>query len=197
MAPIPLTPDLCPHLHLRALFTCRTEDWHFLKTVLFYFLEKLKSVQGAGDESGLGRQICWEAAAQFSSRFLKVNLGAKKHDLGMALMNQLSNSEKHFPKNQPDIAADFFALRKSYTGTRWIFTEGRNTLNANSHCDIAWAAALSSHAHAENKGGQAGAFVVYDHWDGVNESNAAAFAKLSPQDQMLWSNDPAIWRPLR
>src|SRR5207244_6577016 len=44
-------------LWLRALLTVRTEDWHFIKTVLFYFLQHLHSVQGAGDESGLGRQI--------------------------------------------------------------------------------------------------------------------------------------------
>src|SRR5438094_4194695 len=53
-------------LWLRALFTCRTEDWHFLKTVLFHFLRNLRSVQAAGDESGLGRQICWEAAKHYS-----------------------------------------------------------------------------------------------------------------------------------
>ena len=46
-------------LWLRGLFTCRAEDWHFLKTVLCYFLEHLPHVQAAGDESGLGRQICW------------------------------------------------------------------------------------------------------------------------------------------
>src|ERR1051326_9024488 len=37
-------------LWLRALFTCRTEDWDFLKTVLFFFLEKLPRVGAAGDE---------------------------------------------------------------------------------------------------------------------------------------------------
>src|SRR5205823_5515128 len=178
-------------LWLRALLTVRTADWNFIKTVLFYFLRKLKSVQGAGDESGLGRQICWEAAKQFSSRFSKVNFAGKKHDLGFALMNQLFNAEKRFPKNHQDIAADYFALRKVYTGTRWVFNEGRNTLNAASHCDIAWAGALATHAHNERKG-SAGACVVYDHWDGVNESSAAAFAKLSPEEQMLWSDDPRI-----
>jgi len=64
-------------LSLRALFTCRTEDWHFLKTVLFYFLRMLRSVKAAGDETGLGKQICWEAASQFGSRFIKVNFSGK------------------------------------------------------------------------------------------------------------------------
>jgi len=138
-------------LWLRALLTVRTEDWNFLKTVLFYFLRKLNSVQGAGDESGLGRQICWEAASKFGSRFSKVNFTGKKHDLGFSLMNQLSVAEKRFPHAHQDIAADYFALRKVYTGTRWIFTEGRNTLNSASHCDIAWAGALATHAHTERR----------------------------------------------
>jgi phage FluMu gp28-like protein len=136
-----------PELWLRVLLTCRTDDWHFLGCVLYCFLEEFPSLQAAGDESGLGQQICWEAANQFGTRFLKVNFASKKQELGFALMNQLSSGEKRFPRSEPDIAADFFALRKFHTGTRWTFTEGRNTLNPASHCDIAWAAALASYAH--------------------------------------------------
>ena len=134
-------------LWLRALLTVRTDDWHFLKTVLFFFLEHLPRVQAAGDETGLGRQICWEAANQFPNRFLPVNFTANKHDLGFSLMNQLSIAEKRFPKNEQDIAADYFALRKFHNGAKWVFTEGRNSFNPASHCDIAWAGALASAAH--------------------------------------------------
>ena len=136
-------------LWLRALFTARTEDWHFLKTVLFHFLGSLRNLEAAGDETGLGRQICWEAASQFPWCFQKVNFTSAKHDLGFALMNQLSIAEKRFPRSQQDIAADYFALHKVHTGTRWIFTEGRNTLNTSSHCDIAWAGALATFAHTQ------------------------------------------------
>jgi phage FluMu gp28-like protein len=182
-------------LWLRALLTARTEDWNFLKTVLFHFLRKLNSVQGAGDESGLGRQICWEAASHFSSRFLKVNFAGKKHDLGFSLMNQLSVAEKRFPRTHQDIASDYFALRKVYTGTRWTFAEGRNTLNAASHCDIAWAGALATHAHAESSNCQVGAAVLtengpvyYGDWRRPGQSLEQA---------MILSDDPAIWSPLR
>jgi phage FluMu gp28-like protein len=140
-----------PQLWLRALFTCRTDDWHFLKSVLYTFLRELNYVRALGDETGLGRQICWEAAQQFPSRFQSVNFSSKKHDLGFSLMNQLSVAEKRVPRSEPDIAADFFALRKVFTGTKWIFTEGRNTHNPASHCDIAWAGALASFAHAAKK----------------------------------------------
>jgi len=186
-------------LWLRALLTVRTEDWDFLKTVLFFFLQRLPSVRGAGDESGLGRQICWEAASQFGSRFLKVNFAAKKQDLGFSLMNQLSVAEKHFPRSEQDIAADYFALRKFYTGTRWTFTEGRNTFNPASHCDIAWAGALASHAHTENKGSVGAAILMDDGTMMTGEELVArdkARAKLSPEERLLWSNDPRIWRPL-
>jgi phage FluMu gp28-like protein len=134
-------------LWLRALFTCRTEDWHFLKTVLFCFLKELHSVQAAGDESGLGRQICWEAAKQYPGRFLKVNFASKKHDLGFALMNQLSLAQKRFPRGRQDVAADYFALRKVFNAGKWAFSEGRNCLNPSSHCDLAWAGALATCAH--------------------------------------------------
>src|SRR5260370_11062572 len=71
----------CSDLWLRALFTARTEDWNFLKTVLFFFLQNLRSLRAAGDESGLGRQLCWEAASQFPGRFIKVNFASKNTTL--------------------------------------------------------------------------------------------------------------------
>jgi phage FluMu gp28-like protein len=136
-------------LWLRALLTCRTEDWHFLETVLFKFLRDLRRLQAAGDASGLGRHICWNASNRCGGKFTPVNFASKKHDLGFALMNQLATAQKRFPQQHQDIAADFFALRKSFQSTRWLFSEGRNQLSPASHCDIAWAGALASHAHIE------------------------------------------------
>lgn len=131
---------------LGGLFTCRTEDWHFLKTVLFTFMRKLVAPVGCGDETGLGRQICWEAEQEFLGYFFPVNFKGEKHNMGFALMNQLAVSEKQFPRNQPDIATDIYALNKIYQGGRWIFSEGANPLNAASHADIGWSAALSTKA---------------------------------------------------
>jgi phage FluMu gp28-like protein len=142
-----------PELSLQALFTCRTDDWHFIETVLFFFLRNLRSVQAAGDQSGLGRQICWKAARAFPGRFSQVNFSSRKHDLGFALMNQLSLGQKRFPRGEQDIAADFFALRKKFVGQRWVFSESRNFHNPASHCDIAWAAGLATEAHLSHSGG--------------------------------------------
>jgi phage FluMu gp28-like protein len=188
-------------LWLRALLTLRTEDWHFLRTVLDFFLDELRTLKAAADESGLGRQICWETAAKYgSNRFLKVNFTAKKQDLGFSLMNQLSVAEIRFPRSEQDIAADFFALRKFHTGTRWTFTEGRNSYNPASHCDIAWAAALASHAHTEMKSEFSCAVLHENCWfDGKDYhpyGPSGASIRLSPEQAALGSNDPDLWRPL-
>lgn len=139
-----------PRLQLAGLFTCRTDDWHFLKTVLWTFLATLPAVRAAGDETGLGRQICWETAKKFPGQFVPVNFAAEKHDLGFKLMNQLSVAEKIFPKSEPDVAQDFFSLRKIFSGKSWKFIEGKNLLNAASHCDIAWAGGLATKAAEHN-----------------------------------------------
>ncbi len=140
-----------PELWLRALFSCRTDDWNFLQTAVATFLRELKSVRAAGDQSGLGRQICWELAKHFPAKFTCVNFSSEKHDLGFTLMNQLATAQKRFPRSEQDIAADYFALRKIYQSSRWVFTESPNSLNPSSHCDIAWAGGLASHIHNLNK----------------------------------------------
>jgi phage FluMu gp28-like protein len=134
-------------LWLQALLTCRTDDWHFIETTLFFLIRKLRSLQAAGDQGGLGRQICWKAANHFPGRFHCVNFASRKHELGLALMNQLSLAQKRFPASHIDIASDYFALRKNFVGQRWVFKESRNLHNPASHCDIAWAGALATEAH--------------------------------------------------
>lgn len=138
---------------LDALFSCRTSDWDFLQQVLVTFVGKLSALKGCGDETGLGRQICWQTSQDFAGRFEGVNFSSKKHDMGFTLMNQLTTAEKGFPLEHDDIAQDFYSLRKTFSAGRWHFSEGRNELNPNSHCDIAWAGALASHADmtGENK----------------------------------------------
>lgn len=136
-------------LCLAALFTCRTQDWHFLKTAVAVFLRGLPELVACGDETGLGRQICWELAQEFPGVFVPVNFSREKNRLGFSLMNQLALARRRLPRNHPDIAADFMAIQKRHLNGRWTFHEGRNPLNPASHCDIAWAAALAGRAHEE------------------------------------------------
>lgn len=135
---------------LRALCTFRTEDWDVMQWVLWTFLSYYPGeIRGAGDETGLGRQICWQTAQRYGGRFTGMNFSGRKSEMGGALMLQLTGFEKRFPKDQPDIAADYYALRKTWSGAKWVFQESKNLLNEASHCDIAWAGALASAADSE------------------------------------------------
>src|SRR5205823_2422540 len=75
-----------------------------------------------------------------------------------------------------------------------VFSEGRNIHNPASHCDIAWAGALATHAHTERKC-SGGAAVVHEH------GNIIFDAEMTPEEanrrRMLLSNDPAIWKPFK
>jgi len=63
------------------------------------------------------------------------------------LMNQLSMAEKRSPRSEQDTASDCFALRKSFRGNKWVFSESTNTFNPASHCYIAWAGGLATEAN--------------------------------------------------
>lgn len=145
-----------------ALLTFRTDDWHFHDVATDFFMSRLTAVSGAGDETGLGRKVCWELAQKFAGRFEQVNFASHKHDMGFALMNRLATAEKRWPKAWADVATDYFALRKTFVGNRWVFTAGTNNLNAASHCDIAWAGALSD--RAGQKAGYAGSIADMQAW---------------------------------
>jgi phage FluMu gp28-like protein len=128
------------------LLTWRTDDWDFHDVVTHHFMDRLTAVRGAGDKTGLGMKICWELEQDYPDRFEGVNFASEKHEMGFALMNQLSTAEKRWPGEWQDVATDYFALRKTHTGKKWIFSEGTNNLMEYSHCDVAWAGALATRA---------------------------------------------------
>ncbi|MDR2982000.1 MAG: hypothetical protein LBV12_07100 [Puniceicoccales bacterium] len=131
---------------LQGLLTYRTDDWHFHKSAMKTFMRRVAGLSAAGDETGLGRQICWELAQLFPGQFEGVNFARSKHDMGFALMNQLATAEKCWPREWQDVGADYFALRKVHDGKNWRFSEGTNNYNAASHCDIAWSGGLATKA---------------------------------------------------
>ena len=75
----------------------------------------------------------------------------------------------------------------------------RPSPNPASHCDIAWAGALATHAHNENKG-SVGAATIDEHGNIVTGEELVAREKarkkLTPEQALLLSNDPRIWKPL-
>lgn len=164
---------------LAALLTTRTDDWHALKMALWTFMRGLSDIRGRGDETGLGRQICWETAAEFPGAFEGVNFKGNKHDMGFELMNAITVGDIVWPDatEHADIAQDFFSLRKHHAGGSWKFSETKNLLNSASHCDIAWAGALSLNAA---KGNGTGA------WDeaaiaGVQLGGVGGYPKFQPR----------------
>jgi hypothetical protein len=130
-----------------------------------------------------------------------VNFTSKKHDLGFTLMNQISVAEKRFPRSHQDIASDFFALRKMHNGVRWNFSESKNLMNPASHCDIAWAGALSTFAQMENKNTGAGGVVIMEDGSALYSDQIRVSPAPETEEErvrrMLMSNDPRIWSRLR
>jgi phage FluMu gp28-like protein len=163
------------HLKLSGLFTCRTDDWHVIKTVVRTFMKRLPAVLGCGDETGLGRQICWEVAAEFSGRFEGINFSSSKTDMGVALMFALNEQSFIIPDDNDDIAQDFYSIRKNWTGGKWVFSAGQNILNEASHADIAWSGALALRADSLTGGVVT---VDTDLGDGETEEEIANHGRL-------------------
>lgn len=133
---------------LAGLLTMRTDDWHVMKHALWAFMKGLTDIRGCGDETGLGKQICWETAVQFPGAFEGVNFRGTKHDMGFEIMNAMTEGALIWPDaaEHADIAQDFFSLRKHWAAGSWKFSETKNLLNSASHCDIAWSGALARKA---------------------------------------------------
>ncbi len=135
-------------LEHRALLTTQTEDWDFLTAALLWFMQ-LPDARGAGDSTGLGRQITWTAEQRSGGRFLGVPFTrTSKSVMGSLLMTQLTSGECHLASKHDDIAMDIFSLQKSVQSNTLVFEATQNPLNAASHCDMAWSKALAAHADA-------------------------------------------------
>lgn len=130
-----------------ALLTFRTEDWDIMQWCLEILMAKIPGeVVGRGDETGLGRQICWNLAKLHHGRFEGVNFSSKKSDIGAALMARLAARQSELSAAHPDVTQDIYSIRKGVKGDRVFFFETKNELLTESHADIGWSAALASYA---------------------------------------------------
>jgi phage FluMu gp28-like protein len=133
-------------LEHRGLLTTQTEDWDFLTVALMWFMQ-LPDAKGAGDSTGLGRQITWTAEQRCGGRFIGVPFSRNsKSEMGSRLMAELTSGQCLLAREEHDVAMDIFALQKQVVNNTLVFTESANPLNAASHCDMAWSKALASHA---------------------------------------------------
>lgn len=122
-----------------ALLTTRTEDWHFLETALDWFMDR-PGMMGAGDGTGIGRNITWKAAAKYSGRFVGVQFTeTSKSRMGLRLMMQLQNGNRLISGGDADadITMDIYGLQKQTRNNVITFKPTKNTLNPASHGDMA------------------------------------------------------------
>jgi phage FluMu gp28-like protein len=133
----------------RALLTSQTEDWHFLKTALYFFLD-VPGMKGAGDATGIGKQITWEATQDYSGRFIGVPFSASsKGRMGTRLMTQLQSGDRRLATGHDDVAMDIYSVQKETRGSQITFTTTTNPLNAASHGDMFCSAMLTSEIDVE------------------------------------------------
>ncbi|HRQ87220.1 MAG TPA: hypothetical protein PLA50_00360 [Bacteroidia bacterium] len=131
----------------RALLTFRTEDWDVMQWCLEILMARMPGeVRGRGDETGLGRAICWKLSKLFHGRFEGVNFTSARRDLGTALMERLAARRLVLSPEHPDIVQDIYCLRKGVKGKEIVWFEVKNDLLPESHADIAWSAALAAWA---------------------------------------------------
>jgi phage FluMu gp28-like protein len=134
----------------RALLTFRTEDWDVMQWSIEILMAALPGeVIGRGDETGLGKQICWNLSKKFYGRFEGVNFGSKKSDIAVSLMTQLAGHRIELSPDHPDVTMDLYCLRKVVKEDRLAWFETKNELLPASHADIGWSAALAAYANLD------------------------------------------------
>lgn len=135
----------------RALLTFRNEDWDVMQWCLEILMARIPGeVLGRGDETGLGKQICWNLSKLFHGRFEGVNFSSKKSDIGTALMARLASRGLTLSADHPDVTQDLYCIRKGIKENRVYFFESKNDLLPASHADIGWSAALAAYADLDD-----------------------------------------------
>ena len=102
---------------------------------------------GCGDSTGLGMDSNETLATQFPGRWVGVNFSGKaKRELGSILMTAFDDGGQELPvmtAGTKFIACDLYAVQKEGDRENLVLTETNNPLRHESHCDIAYAAALA------------------------------------------------------
>jgi len=60
-----------PNFWLRLLFTCRTDDWHFIKTVLFALMQVLPQCRWPGTKPGWGGKFAGRPPGSSGATFIR------------------------------------------------------------------------------------------------------------------------------
>lgn len=140
---------------LAALITMKQCRFPTMFDTVARIMEKRPALVGAGDKTGMGMQICEDLEERFGqARFIGINFGSLKPDLGTRLAKMFESGAVELPRGErwADLYADLSGIRvEPLPSGRLHYYESRNPLNKDSHCDMAWAAALALMAAAENE----------------------------------------------
>ncbi len=134
---------------LRALVLMHETSFALQREIITEAMEIAPANVGCGDSTGLGMDSNETLANRYGDRWLPVTFtGASKRDLGSGLMTAFDDGAQRIPPvDGPHkfIATDIYALqREGGTGKDNLkLAESDNPLMPESHCDIAWSAALA------------------------------------------------------
>ena len=106
-------------------------------------------ITGSMDGTGLGMESAEILEDRYPGRFTGVNFSAFKPHLGGKLTGVFEDGRIIIPQEPDVIAYDVRGIKTAQSGTRTIYIESRNPVDADSHCDIAWGLALGI-ANAED-----------------------------------------------
>jgi phage FluMu gp28-like protein len=143
--------------HLRALIIMRDVSFALQREVVSEVLTRFPSAVGIGDSTGMGMDSNETLHTRFGDRWCGLNFsGRSKRELASGLLTALDDYSQVLPSTEgplKKIATDIYALQREGTGEQLRVAESPNPLLEESHCDIAWAAALAvragTHAAAE------------------------------------------------
>ena len=147
--------------HLRYLVLMDNCSFALQREVVSAAMGSKYSAVGCGDETGLGMDSNETLEAKYPGRWEGVNFGGKrKGDLGSGLATAFRDGSQSLPPFRRDehntdmfkfIATDLYAIQKEAGGDRLAedgksglkLVESQNPLLPESHCDIAYSAALA------------------------------------------------------
>lgn len=133
---------------LRCLVLMRDCSFELQRQVVRAAMRSPRAV-GCGDATGLGMDSNETLRTLFGERWLPVEFTSKsKSELGSMLATTFDEGSQAIPPIDGEhkfIAADIYAIQReqSSTSERLKLVEGDNPLRPESHCDIAYAAALA------------------------------------------------------
>jgi len=112
-------------------------------------LDTLPGLCGCGDSTGLGMDSNERLERKYGPRWRGVNFaGGRKLGLASRLVTAFQGRNQVLPKGAEAAAYDIHSLQKQMVGDKTIIHETSNPLEPDSHCDMAFAAALAHEAAA-------------------------------------------------